>query len=137
MRVCGIEIKSRTATLVVLEETNNVIKMVQTKPLKIELEDPSIQLSIKTFSASIQDFFTSHNVEKVVVKEGISKGKFSSGSSVFKIETIIQLSDVDVELIKPQTLSAFLKKDSPGLESENLKKYQHVAFQVAYYGLKA
>jgi len=35
MRVCGIEIKSRTATMVVLEETNNVIKMVQTKPLKI------------------------------------------------------------------------------------------------------
>jgi len=94
-------------------------------------------MSIKTFSASIQDFFSSHNIEKVVVKEGISKGKFSSGSSVFKIETIIQLSGVDVELIKPQTLSAFLKKDSPDLESENLKKYQQVAFQVAYYGLKA
>ena len=115
--VCGIEIKSKTATLVVLDGTRGDFTIVKSKPLKIELSDSSLQESIKTFSDEINNFFTNEKVEKVIIKEGVSKGKFTSGSPVFKIETIIQMSGVEVNLLKAQTLNTFLKN----LQSNHLK----------------
>ncbi|MBI9012626.1 MAG: DUF3010 family protein [Clostridiales bacterium] len=134
--VCGIEIKSKTATLVVLDGTRDDFTLRKSKPLKIELSDSSSQESIKTFSDEINNFFLNEKVEKVVIKEGVSKGKFTSGSPVFKIETIIQMSGVEVNLLKPQILKTFLKDEEFELNDNDLKKYQQVAFEVAYYGLK-
>lgn len=133
--VCGIEIKSKTATLVVLDGTRGGFTIVKSKPLKIELSDSSLQESIKTFSDEINNFFTNEKVEKVIIKEGVSKGKFTSGSPVFKIETIIQMSGVEVNLLKAQTLNTFLKNEAFDLNDNDLKKYQQVAYEVAYYGL--
>lgn len=133
--VCGIEIKSKTATLVVLDGIRGDFIIVKSKPLKIELSDSSLQESIKTFSDEINNFFTDEKVEKVIIKEGVSKGKFTSGSPVFKIETIIQMSGVEVNLLKPQTLNTFLKNEAFDLKDNDLKKYQQVAYEVAYYGL--
>jgi len=134
--VCGIEIKSKTATLIALDGTRDDFIIVKSKPLKIELSDSSSQESIKTFSDEINEFFSNEKVEKVIIKEGISKGKFTSGSPVFKIETIIQMSGVEVDLLKPQTLNTFLKNEEFDLNDNDLKKYQQVAYEVAYYGLK-
>jgi len=134
--VCGIEIKSKTATLVALDGTRDDFTIVKSKPLKIELSDSSSQESIKTFSDEINNFFANEKVEKVIIKEGISKGKFTSGSPVFKIETIIQMTGVEVNLLKPQTLNTFLKNEVFDLNDNDLKKYQQVAYEVAYYGLK-
>lgn len=134
--VCGIEIKSKVATLVVLDGTKDNFTIVNSKPLKIELSDSASQESIKKFSDDIINFFISEKVEKIVIKEGVSKGKFTSGSPVFKIETIIQMSDVEVILLKSQTLKTFLKDEVFDLNDNDLKKYQQVAYEVAYYGLK-
>jgi len=134
--VCGIEIKSKTATLVALDGTRDDFTIVKSKPLKIELSDSSSQESIKTFSDEINNFFANEKVEKVIIKEGVSKGKFTSGSPVFKIETIIQMTGVEVNLLKPQTLNTFLKNEVFDLNDNDLKKYQQVAYEVAYYGLK-
>ncbi len=134
--ICGIEIKSKTATLVVLDGTRDEFTIVKSKPLKIELADSSSQESIKTFSDEINDFIKHERIEKVIIKEGVSKGKFTSGSPVFKIETIIQMSGVEVSLLKPQSLKTFLKDEAFDLNDNDLKKYQQVAYEVAYYGLK-
>jgi predicted nucleotidyltransferase len=134
--VCGIEIKSKTATLLVLDGTRDDFTIVPSKPLKIELSDSSSQESIKNFSDEINKFITNEKVEKIIIKEGVSKGKFTSGSPVFKIETIIQMSGVEVTLLKPQLLKTFLKDETFDLNDNDLKKYQQVAYEVAYYGLK-
>ena len=134
--VCGIEIKSKTATLLVLDGTRDDFTIVPSKPLKIELSDSSSQESIKNFSDEINKFITNEKVEKIIIKEGVSKGKFTSGSPVFKIETIIQMSGVEVTLLKSQLLKTFLKDETFDLNDNDLKKYQQVAYEVAYYGLK-
>lgn len=136
MRVCGIEIKSKTANLVILEGRRQEYKLIDSTPLKIELTGPALQESIQSFFITISDFFRTYNVEKVMIKEGLSKGKFPSGAPVFKIETIIQMNDIEVTMVKPQTLSAFYKNNTLDLDGEKLKKYQHVAFQVAFYALE-
>jgi len=136
MRICGIEIKSRTAVPVVVEASADGVIVIDTKPLKFELNVLGDQKSLKEFSENLHQFVKDNNIKKVVIKEGVTKGKFSSGSSVFKIEAILQLLDVEVELIKAQTLSAYLKKEDTGMDLLNLKKYQQMAYQVAYYGLK-
>lgn len=134
--VCGIEIKSKTATLVVLDGSRDDFKILKSKPLKIELSDSSSQESIKTFSDEITAFLSTEGVEKIVVKEGVSKGKFTSGSPVFKIETILQMSNIEVHLLAAQKLNAFIKNVEFDLNDNPLKKYQQVAYEVAYYGLE-
>lgn len=134
-RVCGIEIKSKTACLVILEGSRKSNSVIKSNPLKIELNDSSSQDSIKSFSNEINDYFKLHDIEKVFIKEGASKGKFTSGAPVFKIETIFQMSNVEVNLVSSQTLNAFYKKEILDLDELDLKKYQHVAYQVAYYAL--
>lgn len=135
-RVCGIEIKSRTAHLVILEGDRSDYRIIESSPLKIELSDQELQESIKSFSNAICDFFKSYDIEKVMIKEGLSKGKFTSGASVFKIETIIQMSNAKVNLVKSPILNAFYKDLGQTIDKTSLKKYQHVAFDLAYYGLK-
>ncbi len=134
--VCGIEIKSKTAVLVVLDGNQESFEIKTTKPLKIELEDSSLQTGIQAFSCMIKEFLQKEKIERVFIKEGIKKGKFTSGSAVFKIETIVQMSSVDVELINALTLKNYIKKTSFDLTDHGLKKYQQTAYEVAYYGLE-
>lgn len=134
-RSCGIEIKSNSAILIILEGTKEEYKILDISPLKIELEDCTSQENIIEFSKKINGFFKKYEVNNVIIKEGLSKGKFSSGAAVFKIETIIQMSNIKVELVKAQTINSFFKKNEIDLELINLKKYQRIAFQLAYYSL--
>ncbi len=135
VRVCGIEIKSRTAHLVILEGDRSNYRIIESSPLKIEFSDHELQENIKSFSDAICEFFQTSNVEKVMIKEGVSKGKFTSGASVFKIETIIQMSNVKVNLVKSPILNAFYKDLDQTIDKTSLKKYQHIAFDLAYYAL--
>lgn len=135
LRVCGIEIKSKTAYLVVLEGSKKEFNIIKTSPLKIELLGNS-QNDIKNFLKDINEFLILNNVDKIFIKEGTTKGKFKSGAPVFKIETMFQLNELKVTLIKALTLSAFYKKDEVNLPKNDLRQYQQVAYQVAYYGLE-
>ena len=134
LRICGIEVKSKTAYLVVLEGNKKEFNIIETSPLKIELLGNS-QNDIKSFLKDINDFLVLNKVDKIFIKEGTTKGKFKSGAPVFKIETLFQLNELEVTLIKALTLSAFYKKDEVNLPKNDLRQYQQVAYQIAYYGL--
>ncbi len=133
--ICGVEIKSKTAVLVVLNGNKEEFKIQESKPLKIELEDSCSQECIKSFSNAINEFLQNEKIEKIFIKEGIKKGKFTSGSPVFKIEAILQMSDVEVELVNALIFKNYIKKVSFDLNDHTLKKYQQIAYEVAYYGL--
>ncbi len=136
MRICGIEIKSKTAVSVILEAESNNIDIIEVKPSKFQLGEFMDQAAIQNLHKELAEFCNSNNITKIYIKEGVTKGKFSSGSAVFKIEALFQMLDIEVELIKSQSLSAYFKKNTPELDASHLKKYQQMAFNVAYYGLK-
>ena len=128
MKVCGIELKSNIATLVVL----NNKEFTDLKIKKILLENDEFQENIRAFCNEFLLFLEQNQIEKIYIKKRAKKGNFAGGPVTFKIEGLIQLNPIcDVELISPQAISSFEKKNTIEFP-ENLKKYQEQAYLTAY-----
>ncbi len=133
-KICGIDISGNHAVLLLVEGTKEAFSIVETRPLKIELSDHSSSDHIKEFYKAVHTYFAENKIEHVAFKSG-STGRFKSGPAVFKMEALIQMCDIQVAMVKPQTLTAFWKKNGPSFDHLGLKKYQENAFKVGYYFL--
>jgi hypothetical protein len=140
-RICGIELKSSHAVLVVLDCHNDSdgegdskgksAEFIELAQRKIELEDDESVACMTEFHTAITTFIQSHNIEQVVVKKRAKKGTMAGGAISFKMEAIIQLNGtVEVELITGQAIAAADKKQTFERPA-NLKKYQEAAFLAA------
>jgi hypothetical protein len=124
MNICGIELKSNYAVLVVLKDK----EFIDLKIKKIVLEDDEKQDSIRTFCNEFLLFLEKNEIEKIYIKKRAKKGTFAGGANTFKIEALIQLNPIcEVNLISAQTISSFEKKNTVTFP-ENLKKYQEQAY---------
>ena len=128
MKVCGIELKSNVASLVVLEDS----KYINLNIKKIVLENDENQDDIRKFCNEFLLFLEQNEIEKIAIKKRAKKGNFSGGPVTFKMEGLIQLNPLcEVILISPQSISSYEKKNT--IEKPSLlKKYQEQAFLTAY-----
>lgn len=128
MKICGIELKSNYAVLAILDDK----EYIDLKIKKITLENDETQDDIRKFCNEFLLFLEQNQIEKVVIKKRVKKGNFAGGAVTFKMEGLIQLNPLcEVELISPQSISSFEKKN-PIEFPQNLKKYQEQAFLTAY-----
>lgn len=136
-KICGVGISAEEAAIVILEGNRSSFEVIKTDFKKIELVDDTNQSTLKSFYETIHDMFKQNSIDKVVVKRPNTAGKYQSKYTTFKIEALIQMCDVDVELVKSQTLAAFKKKDSGYVQKlGDVHKYQYPALEAAYYGLE-
>jgi len=128
MKICAVELKSNNAILTVLDNK----EFIDLKIKKIILENDEKQEDIRLFCNEFLLFLEQNQIEKIVIKKRAKKGNFSGGAVTFKMEGLIQLNPIcDVELISPQAISSFEKKNNIDFP-QNLKKYQEQAFLTAY-----
>ncbi len=128
MKICAIELKSNNAILVVLDNK----EYLDLKIKKLILENDESQEDIRKFCNEFLLFLEQNKIEKIVIKKRAKKGNFAGGAITFKVEGLIQLNPIcEVELISPQAISSFEKKNKLAYPS-SLKKYQEQAFLTAY-----
>ncbi len=128
-RICGIELKSATAVLVVLDSAG--VGLVDVERKKISLEDDESGELIKCFFAAVVSFIKVNQIDTVVIKKRAKKGRMAGGVISFKMEALIQLNGVaEVEFVSGQAIAAAHKKNPFELPS-SLKKYQEAAFMAA------
>lgn len=132
--VCGVEIQGNDAIFVRLEGSQDDFRVSSSKPLKITLGDHQDQGALLDFQKSLEAYFQAWPVDRILIKSG-STGRFSSGPSVFKIESLIQLTAHEVTFISGQTLAAYWKGQGVDEGAYGLKKYQVNAFKLAYKAL--
>jgi hypothetical protein len=132
MTVCGIELSSSEARLVLLEGKKDDFILVETKLRKIKLNDEADQNEVKAFRDSIFAFFREKQVSIIAIKKRGKRGAYSGGPVGFKLEGIIQLyEECPVVLVSPQTISATKKRYNYTIPEE-IMKYQHIAFETAF-----
>jgi len=130
-RVCGIELKSSEAILVVVDNTTGTERLIDTEPKKIKIADDEDSTEIRTFFDAIVDFTRGNNIDIIVLKKRAKKGKMAGGPVSFKLEALIQLNGViDIVFVTGQGIAAANKKD-PFEIPESLNKYQETAFMAA------
>lgn len=140
MKVIGIEIKGREVRLVVLENEVNSINDITGNYKPIKLEDDETSQNVILFRNSLFAIFDSFNPDKIVLKwrnpkpaKGFQQeNNFGSSPISFKIEGLIQIYEkAEISLIKPQTVTAYLKKTPLTLSAKY--SYQAEALKVAFY----
>ncbi len=134
MKVCGIELKSNEARIVVLEGHIESYDIVQLDTNKFKLEDSKDQKAVQQFRDQILEFFKWQDFDCVGIKERITKGRFAGGAISFKIEGLIQTSDCPVQLVHNMSMKSALKEVD--FDPTLVKKYQEEALKVAIYLLK-
>ncbi|WP_069876955.1 DUF3010 family protein [Bosea sp. BIWAKO-01] len=115
MVVCGVELRSSEARLVLVTVKDGELVHVRSKTKVLKLGDDTSNDSIATFLQAVKTFAHENGVEAFAIKARAKTGQMAGGGITFKMEAIIQLSGVDVTLVNPVALSSFSKKNIAGI----------------------
>jgi len=81
-----------------------------------------------------------YQVEHVVIKERMTRGKFAGGAVSFKLEAAIQLiEDISVNLLSGAAIKTILKESHTimNFKDTGLKQFQEQAFTTAFAYLES
>ncbi len=130
-RVCGIELKSSEAILVIVENIEGTNTLINSSPKKLTIDNDEDNGEIRAFYEGINAFVKDNAIDIFVIKKRARKGKMAGGSVSFKLETLFQLNNsIETVFVSGQGIAAAHKKDKFEVP-ESLNKYQETAFMAA------
>ncbi len=135
MKVCGVELKGNDAVICLLSMKDGIFDIPDCRVRKVAFEKVNSRESLKFFQSTFAKLMADYKIEKVIIRERPTKGKFAGSTIGFKLEAAIQLiNELDVELITPVDIKAYLKKNPipVAFEDTGLKVFQEPAFTTAY-----
>lgn len=134
MIVCGIDIKSNEANLVLVQIEHDVTAHIKCATKKLALNDDKDTTSLETLKSAIEAFGMKHKVERFVIKDRQSRGKMAASGLTFKIEALFQLSGIPVDFVSAPTLAKFAKGNKGGIPA-SVAKYQEDAYRAGAWRL--
>ncbi|GLR76134.1 MULTISPECIES: DUF3010 family protein [Aliivibrio] len=135
MKVCGVELKGNEAIICLVNKSDGMIDLPDCRVAKFDITEPSKTESIRDFQFKFKKLMEDYQVETVVIKERVMKGKFAGGAVGFKLEAAIQLIDaVEVEVLSAMDQKASLKRAPEMLRVKEvgLKGYQQEAYETGF-----
>ena len=135
MKICGVELNSNDAIICMLSLDRGQFKVEECRVRKLTLKKEHTREELRYFQSTFIKLMGDYSVDKVVIKERMTKGKFAGGAISFKLESAIQLiAELDVALFTPKQIKSVLSENPltiPFSETD-LKAFQEAAFTVAY-----
>lgn len=132
MKVCGVELKGSEAVICLLSMDEGIFDIPDCRARKVTLEKNH---SLKFFQSTFAKLMSDYKIEKVIIRERPTAGKFSGAAVGFKLEAAIELiDDLNVQLITPTDIKAYIKRNPipVSFEDTGLKVFQEGAFTTAY-----
>jgi len=135
MIICGVELSANDAVICLLELENKQFNLPDCRVRKLSLPKDHTREELQKFQFAFAKLMTDYRVDKVAIKERMTKGKFAGGAISFKLESAIQLiADIDVTLLSSTQIKSALS-DHPlpvSFSDTGLKVFQEAAFKTAY-----
>ncbi|ORT51198.1 hypothetical protein ST37_07605 [Vibrio sp. qd031] len=135
MKICGVEISGNDAIVSLLTLSEGVFNIPDCRVAKVSIGDANDTQKMKDFQFSFAKLMQDYQVDRVVIRQRQTKGKFAGGAVGFKLEAAIQLIDgLKVDVISPAEIKEGLKRNPllVPFKETGLKQYQEPAFTVAY-----
>ena len=135
MKICGVELKGNDAVICLLSHENGVVHLPDCRVAKLSIGNANDTQEMKKFQFSFAKLIEDYKIEKVVIRQRQTKGKFAGGAVGFKLEAAIQLiDDLKVEVVAQTAIKESLKRNPLGIQFKDtgLKQYQEQAFTTAY-----
>ncbi|MEZ8194715.1 MULTISPECIES: DUF3010 family protein [Vibrio] len=135
MKICGVEIKGNDAVICLLSLSDGVFNIPDCRASKVSIGDANDTQQMKDFQFSFAKLMEDYQVDKIVIRQRQTKGKFAGGGFGFKLEAAIQLVDgLDVTVVSPNEIKENLKRNPLAFKFKEtgLKQFQEQAFTTAY-----
>ena len=135
MRICGVDLTGNEAVVCFLFLENKQFNIPDCRVRKLTLPKEHTRENLQQFQFEFAKLMADYKVNKVAIRERMTRGKFAGGAISFKLESAIQLiADIDVVVLSPTQIKSALKENQLPIsfESTGLKEFQKVAFTVAY-----
>lgn len=135
MKVCGVELKGNDAIICLMSLKDGLYALHECRVKKLTIADDTDAEQLRKFQFDFSKLMQDYQVEHVVIRERMTKGKFVGGSVGFKLEAALQLAnDIDVSLISPSKTKEILKNSRVvmNFNDTGLKQFQESAFSTAF-----
>lgn len=135
MRICGVELTANDAVVCLLQKDGQLFDIPDCRARKLSLPKEHTREDILQFQFAFKKLMEDYKVDKVAIRERVTKGKFAGGAVSFKLEAAIQLiENLDVVTLRPSQIKVTVS-DNPlpiMFADTGLKGFQEAAFTVAY-----
>ena len=140
MKICGVELKGNDAIVCLMQLEHGLYSLPDCRVRRIAISDSSSREQLVKFQFDFNKLMQDYQVDTVVIRKRMTKGKFAGGSTSFKLEAAIQLIDeLDVILMSSTQTKEALKKSHVSLnfKETGLKQFQEVSFTTAFAYLES
>ena len=137
MRVCGVELKSNEAVICLLSKSDGLYDLPDCRARRVTLNDMNSSQELIDFQFAFAKLMDDYKVDKVVIRQRPTKGKFAGSAAGFKMEAAIQLAPgLDVQTFSATEIKESLSHNPLPIafESTGLKAFQEAAFTTAFVG---
>jgi len=134
MKVCGVDLKGNDAIICLMSLNDGLFSLPDCRVKKLSISDATDTEQLKKFQFDFIQLMTDYQVEHVVIRERMTKGKFAGGSVSFKLEAAIQLTDnALVSLLSASKAKEIMKRSHivMNFQDTGLKQFQEQAFMTA------
>ncbi len=135
MKICGVELIDNDAVVCLLQLKDQLFSISDCRVRKLSIPRIHTRQDLQEFQATFSKLMADYGINKIAIKENMSKGKFAASANSFKLESAIQLiPDIDVVMFSPEEIKTALSNNPLPIafESSELKVFQKTAFNVAY-----
>lgn len=135
MRVCGVELKGNDAIICLLSLEDGLFSIPDCRATRVDINNANDADHLQRFQFAFSKLMADYHVDKVVIKQRQTKGKFAGGYAGFKLEATLQLEQsLDVELISIGDIKEALKSTELTIDFRDtgLKQFQENAFTTAF-----
>jgi hypothetical protein len=135
MKVCGVELKGNDAVICLIIFEKGLYTLLECRVKKISISDATNQQQLQKFQFDFTKLMADYQVDHVVIKERMTRGKFAGGSVSFKLEASIQLiENLNVTLLSSAKIKETLKNShtSMNFNDTGLKQFQEQAFMTGF-----
>ena len=134
MRICGIELTAKEANICLLQLADGLFEIPNCRVKKLSLLKDDQQDSVRYFKFEFIKLMQDDQIDQIVIRSRMQRGRFSGSAVSFKIEGILQSCDeFSVELINSSSINVILKHSSLHIDfaETGLKKFQQQAYEAA------
>jgi Protein of unknown function (DUF3010) len=135
MKTCGIEIDKDTIRFVLLDNSNDEIKIIEQKENFFTLRDTQTAQGLKNFRDVVYSFIDNQAPDKIAIISRLATGRNASHGISFKIEAVLQLYlTKSIELVSSKTINTFVKKHPHDMTTKYNNQIE--SLNLAYYLIK-
>lgn len=135
MRICGVELTANDAVISLIELEQGHFTLPDCRVRKLSLPKDHTREDLQQFQFAFAKLMDDYKIDKVAIKERLTKGKFAGGAVSFKLEATIQLiADIDVVTLTASQMKTTLSENPLPIDfsATGLKVFQQGAFNTAY-----